>query len=123
MRRRPVGGRRGRPPAPALPRRACLLRRQHAGRAVAGGRGRAVGMCASAGGLTALGTVLQALPADLPVAIAVVLHIERTHRSRVAEILARRTALQVKEAEAGETMEPGVVYVAAPDLHLVAGAG
>jgi two-component system chemotaxis response regulator CheB len=37
----------------------------------------------------------------------------------MAEILARRIPLPVKEAEHGETIRPGMVYVAPPNNHLL----
>ena len=41
----------------------------------------------------------------------------------MAQILGRRTPLQVKQAQGGEALEPGVVYVAPPDNHLLVDAG
>ncbi|MDX6732942.1 MAG: CheB methylesterase, partial [Baekduia sp.] len=44
---------------------------------------------ASAGGLQPLLTVIAALPADLPAAVLVVMHVSPTATSRLPEILAR----------------------------------
>lgn len=74
---------------------------------------------ASAGGLTALKRVLGDLPADLPVPILVVQHLDRRHRSLMADILGRHTDLVVREAQEGAELEPGVVYIALPDHHLL----
>jgi two-component system, chemotaxis family, protein-glutamate methylesterase/glutaminase len=76
-------------------------------------------MAASAGGLNALTHVLGALPADFPLAIVVVQHLDRRHRSLMAEILARRTALKVREARHGDRVCAGTVHVARPDHHLL----
>jgi two-component system chemotaxis response regulator CheB len=38
----------------------------------------------------------------------------------MAEILARRTPLTVKQAETGDIVQPGTVYIAPPDKHLLA---
>jgi len=76
-------------------------------------------MAASAGGLAALTQVLSSLPADLPVAIVVVQHLDPRHRSLMAEILSRRTSLQVKQAEDGERLNLKTVYIAPPDRHLL----
>lgn len=84
-----------------------------------GAAGHAVGFVASAGGVVALGDVLRGLPADLDAAVIVVLHLLPEHPSHLAEILARQTHLQVKEAAGGDLLEPGWVYVAPPDAHLV----
>jgi len=82
-----------------------------------------VAIGASAGGLTALATVLSGLSREFPVPIAVVQHLDPSHHSVVAEILARRTPLIVKPAEPHEPMVGGVVYVAPPDHHLLIGGG
>jgi two-component system, chemotaxis family, protein-glutamate methylesterase/glutaminase len=78
-----------------------------------------VALAASAGGLNALTHVLAALPGDFPAALVVVQHLDPRHRSLMAEILGRRTALPVKEAEQGEALQPGRAYMAPPDRHLL----
>lgn len=78
-----------------------------------------VALAASAGGLTALSRVLADIPAHLPAAILVVQHLDPHHRSLMADILGRRTALRVKQAEEGDRYLPGAVYVAPPDRHLL----
>lgn len=74
---------------------------------------------ASAGGIEALHVVLEALPRDFPAAVLVVQHLDPRHRSRLPALLGRRCRLSVKEATSGETVEPGTVYIAAPDAHLL----
>jgi two-component system chemotaxis response regulator CheB len=78
-----------------------------------------VALAASAGGLQALSVVLSGLPAEFPAAIVVVQHLDPRHRSLMAEILARRTPLRVKQAEENEPITPGTVYIAPPDRHLL----
>jgi two-component system chemotaxis response regulator CheB len=78
-----------------------------------------IAIAASAGGLMALTEVLEALPADLPVPVVVVQHLDPRHRSLMAEILGRRTALQVRQAQEGDRLEAGTVYIAPPDHHLL----
>jgi two-component system, chemotaxis family, protein-glutamate methylesterase/glutaminase len=78
-----------------------------------------IAIASSAGGLDALIQVLSGLPADFPAAIAVVQHISPYYRSQMAEILNQRTALSVKEAEPGDLLKPGWVFVAPPDHHLL----
>lgn len=73
----------------------------------------------SAGGLAALSTVLSALPADFQLPIAAVLHVPPTRRALLAEVLAMRCALAVREAEDKEPILPATVYVAPPDYHLL----
>jgi two-component system chemotaxis response regulator CheB len=78
-----------------------------------------VAIAASAGGLTALGRVLAALPEDFPATIVVVQHLDPRHHSLMAEILSRRTGLQVREAQEGDRLHPHTVYIAPPDYHLL----
>ncbi|HJT19279.1 MAG TPA: chemotaxis protein CheB [Nitrospira sp.] len=75
-------------------------------------------LAASRGGVEALPEVLRGLPGDFPAAVAVVLHISHPS-SYLVEILRRRTALDVKWAEEGDTIVPGCVVVAPPDAHLL----
>jgi two-component system, chemotaxis family, protein-glutamate methylesterase/glutaminase len=81
-----------------------------------------VALVASAGGLNALSKVLTSLPADFPAAVVVVQHLDPRHRSLMAEILARRTPLRVRQAEAGDSVEAGAVFIAPPDRHLLVNA-
>ena len=76
-----------------------------------------VAVAASAGGLNALSQVLSGLPSEFGAAIVVVQHLDPRHRSLMADILSRRTSLRVKEAEDGETIRPGMIYIAPPDHH------
>jgi two-component system chemotaxis response regulator CheB len=78
-----------------------------------------VAIATSAGGLNALSAVLGGLPRDLPAAVLVLQHLDRGHRSLLAEILARRTKLEVREAETGVKLHFGAAYVAPPDQHLL----
>ncbi len=78
-----------------------------------------VAFAASAGGLNALAEVLSTLPAEFTAAIAVVQHLAPQHRSLMADILSRRTTLKVKQAQEGEPLIPGTVYIAPPDHHLL----
>jgi two-component system, chemotaxis family, protein-glutamate methylesterase/glutaminase len=78
-----------------------------------------VAMTASAGGLAALGKVFAALPGDFPAAIVVVQHLDPRHRSLMADILSRRTALQVREAKEGDRLDAASVFIAPPNRHLL----
>jgi len=78
-----------------------------------------VALAASAGGLTALSSVLADLPAGFPAGILVVQHLDPRHRSLMADILNRRTRLEVKQAEDGDHLAPGRVYIAPPNRHLL----
>jgi two-component system chemotaxis response regulator CheB len=79
---------------------------------------RVIGIGASAGGLEALMKVVGALPADLPAAVCIVLHVPPLGRSLLAPILDRRSAISVTAARHGEELAAGHVYTAPADRHL-----
>ncbi|WP_210584089.1 chemotaxis protein CheB [Streptomyces sp. GESEQ-35] len=81
-----------------------------------------VAVASSAGGIQGLSALLGALGPDLPVPVLVVQHLDPRHRTVLAEVLARRTELRVKLAEAEEVALPGTVYIAPPDRHLLVGS-
>jgi two-component system chemotaxis response regulator CheB len=81
-----------------------------------------VAVGASAGGLNALTELLRPISTDFP-AILVVQHLDPTHKSHIAELLSRRTSIHVKQAEHGEPILQGKVYIAPPDEHLLVGPG
>jgi len=74
---------------------------------------------ASAGGIDALRRLLGLLPADLPAAVLVVVHLASGYQSALARILARGCDLQVETAADGAPLRNGVVSVATPGCHLV----
>jgi len=51
--------------------------------------------------------------------MVVVQHLDPRHRSLMAEILGRVTALTIKQAEEGDRLAPRTVYIAPPDRHLL----
>jgi len=78
-----------------------------------------VAIAASAGGITALGHVLGGLPAGFPVPVVVVQHLDPRHKTIIAEVLGRRAKLPVVLAQDGVQAEPGTIYVAPPNHHLL----
>jgi two-component system chemotaxis response regulator CheB len=74
---------------------------------------------ASAGGVTALSTLVAGLPRDLDAAVFIVLHIPPETPSRLQDILGRCTALPVSSAIDGDPIRPGHIVVAAADRHLM----
>ncbi len=78
-----------------------------------------VAIAASAGGLTALSTVLGGLPADFGAIVVVVQHLDPRHRSLMPQIIGRRSKLPVDQAIDGMILERGHVYLAPPDRHLL----
>ena len=78
-----------------------------------------IGIAASAGGLAALSTLIGALKPNLNAAILILQHLSATHPSHLANILARRTRLEVKEAASHDRLRQGVILTAPPGLHLL----
>ncbi|HKN87684.1 MAG TPA: chemotaxis protein CheB [Nitrospiraceae bacterium] len=78
-----------------------------------------VAMVSSAGGLAAVRHVLDHLPAAFPAAIVIVQHLDPRHRSLMAGILSHYTQLTVKEAEEGDRLSAGHVFLAPPNRHLL----
>lgn len=73
----------------------------------------------STGGPPALRQLLRELPANLPVPVLVVQHMPPVYTKSLAQRLDLDTELQVCEAEAGQTPEPGHVYIAPGGFHMV----
>jgi two-component system, chemotaxis family, protein-glutamate methylesterase/glutaminase len=86
---------------------------------VSGGAPEAVVIGASAGALEVLSNVLPALPSDYRLPILIVVHLPPDNTSLFAELFRARCAIRVREAEDKEPIEPGVVYFAPPDYHLL----
>ena len=78
---------------------------------------------ASAGGVEALITVIRNLPAELPAAIFVVLHVAPFGGGNLPAILARHGKLPVMHPADGQSIEHGRVYIAAPNTHMLVKPG
>jgi two-component system, chemotaxis family, protein-glutamate methylesterase/glutaminase len=81
--------------------------------------GGAVIIGASAGALEALSLILPALASDFPRPILVIVHVPPDKRSVLAAIFDAKCRLRAVEAEDKEPIEPGVIYFAPPDYHLL----
>jgi len=85
---------------------------------------RLIAIGASWGGLEAIGRLLSALPPDLNSAVAVVQHRGPDSLHGVMrQYLANRTPLEVIDAEDKDPIEPGKVYIAPADYHLLVDKG
>ena len=82
-----------------------------------------VGIGASAGGLDAMTQLLQSLPADTGMAFVLVQHLDPTHESLLATILARSSSMPVTEVRDEAAVEPNRVYVIAPDRNMTVTGG
>ncbi|MBV8031929.1 MAG: chemotaxis protein CheB [Betaproteobacteria bacterium] len=74
---------------------------------------------ASAGGMDALQKLVAGLPAGLPVAIFVVWHLSPGVRSVLPDVLTRNGPLPARHPEDGDAIEPGRIYIAPPDRHML----
>ena len=74
---------------------------------------------ASAGGVETLRAVVSGLPADLPAAVCVVLHIAPSSPSALATILSRAGPMPCLPAHDGAPLRHGTILVAPPDHHLM----
>lgn len=74
---------------------------------------------ASAGGVEALSDLVASLPPGLPAAIFVVLHVSPYGVSSLPAILSRAGPNPAIHPRDGAPIEPGVIYVAPPDHHLL----
>lgn len=73
----------------------------------------------SAGATAPLKQILGQLPADLPAAVLVVLHISAQGSGILATVASAAGKLPVRQAQNGMVIEHGTVYLAAPDRHLL----
>ena len=77
-----------------------------------------VGIGASAGGLEASKSLLAAVPASNGMAFVLVMHLDPSHESHIAEILRTITAMPVAQVSGQQRLEPDHVYVIAPSASL-----
>ncbi|MGR6966583.1 chemotaxis protein CheB [Geodermatophilus sp. URMC 61] len=73
---------------------------------------------ASAGGIAPLQTLVAGLPADLPAAVLVVVHLPSTADSHLPALLSRCGPLPASPASDRQRLSPGTILVGPPDHHL-----
>lgn len=73
---------------------------------------------ASAGGISALMTLAQTLPAGFPAPICIVQHVGNNH-SILPELLSNKGPHPAVHARDRQLLTPGVIHVAPPDHHLL----
>ena len=73
----------------------------------------------SAGGVYALRELVAQLPADFGGSIFIVQHVAAYTTSLLPDILSRCGTLTVRHPHDGEAIQPGHIYVAPPDYHLL----
>src|ERR1700722_16497449 len=77
-----------------------------------------VGVGASAGGLEAFTQLLEHLPAASGMAYVLIQHLDPTHASQLPEILARKSAMPVREIRGDTRVQADHVYVIAASENL-----
>jgi two-component system, chemotaxis family, protein-glutamate methylesterase/glutaminase len=75
----------------------------------------------SAGSLRIVRTIISGLPKDLAAAVCVVIHTPARSKSEMVFLLERWGLLPALEAIEGMSLQPGHIYVPAPDHHLMIG--
>jgi two-component system, chemotaxis family, protein-glutamate methylesterase/glutaminase len=73
----------------------------------------------STGGPNALAELIPALPEDFPLPIAIVQHMPPVFTKFLADRLAATSKLTVREGQEGGLMEPGTVWVAPGNYHMI----
>jgi two-component system chemotaxis response regulator CheB len=79
---------------------------------------RVIAIGASTGGPRALGQILPQLDPDIPAALLIVQHMAKGFTKTFAARLNREAKIEVKEAEAGERIEPGKALIAPGGYHM-----
>lgn len=78
-----------------------------------------VGIGASAGGLDAFTRMLKHLPTSTGMGFVLIQHLDPSHESILAELLASHTNMPVEQAAQGTTVQPNRVYVIPPNTEMV----
>lgn len=76
-------------------------------------------VASSTGGPQVVQKMLSSLPADFPVPIAIVQHINAAFADSLLGWLSESSKLKVKQAKEGDLLTPGTVLLAPPDAHLM----
>jgi two-component system, chemotaxis family, protein-glutamate methylesterase/glutaminase len=108
------------PPAPARSAQLLEMRKARSAPPAHADRPRIeiVAIGTSTGGPNALAAVLPGLARDFPVPIVIVQHMPPIFTRMLAERLASRSAISVREAVEGAVLAPGVAWIAPGDFHM-----
>lgn len=74
---------------------------------------------ASAGGMDIIGMLVSSLPENFSIPLLIVHHLSATSDGAWAAMLNDRSRIKVKEADEKELVEPGTVYIAPANYHLL----
>lgn len=75
----------------------------------------------SAGGVETLQKLVAGLSGDFPASVFVLMHLPAIGKNFLPQILSDSGPLPAKEAEDGEPIVPGIIYVAPSDMHVLLG--
>lgn len=73
----------------------------------------------SSGGPKALSVLLRSLPADFPVPVVIVQHVDQKFTAELADWLDKQCPLEVRLAKKGDRLCPGRVLIAGTNDHLI----
>ncbi|HTL08936.1 MAG TPA: chemotaxis protein CheB [Chitinophagaceae bacterium] len=73
----------------------------------------------SSGSLDALVTILPALKKNFSIPVLLIIHRSNAADSGLTDLLASRTSLKIKEVDEKEYLQPGWIYLAPPDYHVL----
>lgn len=105
-------------PATVQPKRTTAVPTGEPGGTRGAGKFPIVVIASSTGGPATLMKLIPEFPADFPGALIVVQHMPGNFTAQFSKQLADASAIKVKEAEAGEIVVPGQVYVCPGSHHL-----
>ncbi len=77
-----------------------------------------VGIGASAGGISALTALFEALPADSGMAFVVIVHLSPDHESIIDQLIGRVTPMPIQKVSSRTPIESNHVYVISPSVQL-----
>jgi len=77
-----------------------------------------VAIASSTGGPKALQEVIPRLPAELDAPVLIVQHMPKGFTASLAERLNDLSSIRVKEAQEGDELQPGTVYIAMGGMHM-----
>ncbi|MGZ7068143.1 MAG: chemotaxis protein CheB, partial [Methanobacterium sp.] len=78
-----------------------------------------VGIGSSAGGLEALEKLFNNMPADTGIGFVLIQHLDPSHESTMAELIARFTEMDVHVIQDDMPVQPNKVYVIPPNKDLM----
>ena len=73
----------------------------------------------SAGSLDIITKIISSLPINTKTSFIIIIHRKNSNDSILVNLLSSKTRLKVKEVEDKDVINPGCIYIAPPDYHLL----